>query len=304
MPKSKTIDIVILTESRYTNEKSEGNSNQTVYLEDELLQDALIAQGLKTIRLSWDDASFDWSSTNYIIFRSTWDYFYRFPEFSKWLSKVSKQTTLINSENVIRWNLDKHYLLDLKEKGVHIAKSHFIIKGSKTTLKELHQELGWKETVLKPCISGTARHTYKLNNSNLDEHEVIFKELIQEEAMMLQPFMYNIVEKGEVSMMVFNDKFTHAVLKTAKQGEFRVQDSFGGCSKLYTPTLEEIKFAENTVKACIELPIYARVDIFTDNENQIALSELELIEPELWFRYFPQAAKILASAIKDKLNTL
>ena len=297
-------DIVILTESRYINEKSEGNSNQTVYLEDQIVQDALNEQGLKTLRISWDDAFFDWSSSRYILFRSTWDYFYRFLEFSKWLSMVSQQTILLNSENIIRWNLDKHYLLDLEKEGVHIAKTHFIEQSSSITLKELHQKLNWKETVLKPCISGTARHTYKLNESNLEEHEAIFKELITEEAMMLQPFMYNIVNKGEISMMVFNGKFTHAALKTAKHGEFRVQDSFGGCSKLYTPTLEEIKFAENTVKACSELPIYARVDIFTDNENQIALSELELIEPELWFRYFPQAAKILASAIKDKLNTL
>ena len=103
-------------------------------------------------------------------------------------------------------------------------------------------------------------------------------------------------------MMVFNGKFSHAVLKAAKPGDFRVQDDFGGSVKMYTPTVEEIEFAENTVKACQELPIYARVDIFTDNDNHIALSELELIEPELWFRYFPQAAKKLASAIKDKFD--
>ena len=89
-----------------------------------------------------------------------------------------------------------------------------------------------------------------------------------------------------------------------KQGDFRIQNDFRGNVKNYASMVKEIKFAENTVKACIELPIYARVDIFTDNENLIALSELELIEPELWFRYFPQAAKILAGAIKDKLNTL
>lgn len=294
-------DIVILTERRYTNEKALDNSNQTVYIEDSLVQKALDELGLKTKRISWDDDSFNWSSTKYILFRSTWDYFYRFSDFSKWLSKVSMQTTLLNSEEIIRWNIDKHYLLDLEKEGVRITTTHFIETGTNITLNELHDILNWKETVLKPCISGTARHTYRLNENNLEEHEDIFKQLIVKEAMMLQPFQHNIIEKGEVSMMVFNGKYTHAVLKTAKQGEFRVQDSFGGTAKTYIPTNNEIKFAENTVKTCQELPIYARVDIFTDNESQIALSELELIEPELWFRLFPQAAKILARIIKNKL---
>jgi glutathione synthase/RimK-type ligase-like ATP-grasp enzyme len=296
-------DIVILTERRYVNQNHKDNYTNNVYKEDQLVQDALDQLGLETLRISWDDEFFDWSSTSYILFSSTWDYFNRFQEFSIWLSKVTKQTTLLNSENIIRWNIDKHYLLDLQKNGVHIAKTHFIEQSSSTTLKELHNHLDWKETVLKPCISGTARHTYRLNKNNLEAHEAIFKQLIAEEAMMLLAFQYNIVEKGEISMMVFNGKFSHAVLKTAKQGDFRVQDDFGGSVKIYTPTIEEIKFAENTVKACQELPIYARVDIFTDNDDQIALLELELIEPELWFRLFPQAAKTLASAIKDKINS-
>lgn len=294
-------DIVILTEARFTDEKREGNANQAVYLEDRLVMEALIEKGLKTIRLSWDDPDFDWSTTRHVIFRSTWDYFYRFPEFSKWLSKVSQQTHLLNSEAIIRWNLDKHYLLDLERRGIHIARTHFIARGTHTTLKALYKELGWAETVLKPCISGTARHTYRLNTENLQDHEDIFKALIAEESMMLLPFQYNIVEHGEVSMMVIDGKFTHAVLKKARPGDYRVQDNFGGRANPYTPTDKEINFAEDVVKACQELPIYARVDIFTDNDGHTALLELELIEPELWFRYLPQAARILAGAINNKI---
>ncbi len=295
-------DIVILTEARFTDEKRKGNANRTVYLEDQFVMEALIEKGLSIIRLSWDDPTFDWSTTTHILFRSTWDYFYRFPEFSKWLSKVSHQTQLLNSESIIRWNLDKHYLLDLERKGIHIARTYFIARGTHTTLKALHKELGWADTVLKPCISGTARHTYRLNTENLEGHEDIFNSLIAEESMMLLPFQRNIVEYGEISMMVIDGKFTHAVLKKARPGDYRVQDNFGGRVSPYTPTAKEINFAENVVKACEELPIYARVDIFTDNDGLTALLELELIEPELWFRYFPQAARILAGAINDKIK--
>ncbi|WP_299229464.1 hypothetical protein [uncultured Psychroserpens sp.] len=294
-------DCVILTDHRYLNDSKTDSYKHNVYYEDRLVHHALEDLGLKTLRLAWDDHLFDWSTTKSVLFRTTWDYFDRFKEFSIWLENISKQTTLLNSEALIRWNIDKHYLLDLHEKGIHIAESHFIEQGAQVTLAQLHHILDWKDTVLKPCISGAARHTYKLDLENLNSHESIFQKLISNEAMMLQPFQHNIITKGEISMMVFNGQYTHAILKKAKAGDFRVQDDFGGSIHNYKPSDEEVAFAEACVKACIELPIYARVDVFEDNNGAIALSELELIEPELWFRHHKNAAKLLARSIKDKL---
>ena len=299
---TKTIDCVVLTDQRYILNSSSETYIQNVLDEDAFVVNALKAEGLNAIRLAWDNAHFNWETTKCIIFRTTWDYFDRFTAFSKWLSQVSKKTTLINSEAIIRWNIDKHYLQDLKKNKIHTAETYFIEKGSGISLKQLHKNLQWKDTVLKPCVSGAARHTYKLTPDNLEAHEAVFKDLIKFEAMMLQPFQYNIVDKGELSLMVFNGQFTHAVLKKAKAGDFRVQDDFGGSVFDYQPTNEEIIFAEQAVKACKELPLYARVDIFEDNHGHIALSELELIEPELWFRKYPKAANILAKAIKTKLS--
>lgn len=298
----KKYDVVVLTDRRYINPKEITNYIQNVLDEDNYVKEALEKQGLKVLRLSWDDANFDWNTTKYVLFRTTWDYFDRFDEFSIWLEKVSKQTILLNSEKIIRWNIDKHYLLDLQENGVHICESFFIEKGNSKTLKELAKEFGLTNFVLKPCVSGAARHTYKIIPETIDNHEAIFSELIANEAMILQPFQYKIVEKGEISLMVMNGKFTHAVLKIAKEGDFRVQDDFGGSVHSYTPIQAEINFAENAVKACVEIPMYARVDVFTDNNGKLAIAELELIEPELWFRVNPAAADELAIGIKDLIN--
>ncbi len=292
------IDVVVLTDKRYLKDSSTDQYKHNVFHEDELVVNALKKLGLKVLRLAWDNSEFNWSITRFILFRTTWDYFDRFQEFSTWLSQVSKKTRLLNSERIIRWNIDKHYLLDLHKNGVRITESHFLEKGSKITLQRIHEKLNWEETVLKPCVSGAARHTYRLNKSNIEAYEHVFKKLITKESMILQPFQYNIVSQGEVSLMVIDGKFTHAVLKTAKKGDFRVQDDFGGEVRPYIPKKEEIEFAENAVKACIEPPIYARVDVFYDNDGILALSELELIEPELWFRNNPEAANLLASALK------
>ena len=295
---NKVFDIIILTDNRYANPSIINSYIQNVLDEDNYVKHALENLSLNVGRLAWDDKYFDWSTTKYVLFRTTWDYFDRFDEFSKWLDKVSKQTKLLNSEKIIRWNIDKHYLLDLKQKGTHIIPTIYIEKNSQITLQYLHQKNNWNETILKPCISGGARHTYKLNLESLNDHENIFQELISNEAMMLQPFQNSIVEKGEISLVIINGKFTHAVLKKAKKGDFRVQDDFGGTVYNYTPTSKEIIFAEKAVKACIEIPIYARVDITTDNDEKLAIVELELIEPELWFRNYPKAANYLADGIK------
>ncbi|MGB1268468.1 MAG: ATP-grasp domain-containing protein [Flavobacteriaceae bacterium] len=293
------IDIVILTEDRYVNPTEINAYNKNVLLEDQLVLDALKQEGLHAIRKSWSDPDFEWSSTKYVLFRTTWDYFDRYDEFSNWLLEVSTKTKLLNSAKIINWNIDKHYLTDLKAKGVHICETHFIEKGSSTTLHNLHQKLGWQKTVLKPCISGAARHTYKLDASNVEQHEAIFQELISEEAMILQPFQENIMTKGEYSFVVINGQYSHAVLKIAKPGDFRVQDDFGGTVHSHNATKEQLIFAENAVKACIELPMYARVDVIVDNEDKLAISEIELIEPELWFRNNSEAATNLAKAIKQ-----
>jgi glutathione synthase/RimK-type ligase-like ATP-grasp enzyme len=195
--------------------------------------------------------------------------------------------------------MDKHYLRDLEMRGVHATPTRYIEPGESVTLKALHTETGWERTVLKPAVSAAARHTYRLDPSNLEAHEAVFRELIAREAMMLQPFQDHIVEKGEKTLMVMGGQYTHAVLKVAKPGDFRVQDDYGGTVQAYTPTPEEIRFAELAFSVCDPAPLYGRIDLVTDNDGCLAVMELELIEPELWFRFHPPSAEVLADALLD-----
>ncbi len=290
-------DFVVLTDDHHDSPDHIDQYTQNVLDEDRLVMEALKAKGYSVSRKSWSDSEFDWSTTKAVIFRTTWDYFDRFQEWKAWLATTNKLTQMVNPYELIQWNMDKHYLGDLEKKGINIPPTRYIEVGEETSLSQLMDETGWKDCILKPCISGAARHTYKLNPDNFEEHEKNLQELIAKEAMMLQPFQKNIVEKGEASLMVMGGTFTHAVLKEAKPGDFRVQDDFGGTVRLYDPSPEEIAFAEKVVKVCDPQPIYARVDIIRDNNDQLALIELELIEPELWFRLYPNAAEVLAMAL-------
>jgi len=294
-------DIVILTDHRYVNPKKADWYTQQVLDEDSLLQTALENKGLKVCKKDWADKGFDWTTTKYAIFRTTWDYFERFDEFFIWLENTKKKTTFINSSEIINWNIDKHYLQDLAKNKINIAPTLFIEKGDKITLLALFTKAKWNEAVLKPAISGAARHTYRITPSNCSEVEAVFQELIESESMLFQEFLNNITKKGEISLILIGGKYTHAVKKIAKKGDFRVQDDHGGRVEKYTPTKEEIVFAENCLTASPYKPMYARVDIVYDNNDKPSLSELELIEPELWFRFFPEAAEKLAEEI-NKLS--
>lgn len=296
----KKFDVVILTESRYLNPVKVNDYIQNILTEEDLLKKALKKHGLSVIRKDWADPDFDWSSTKSIIFRTTWDYFDRFEEFQQWLDRVESQTMLINPVPTIRWNMDKHYLRDLEKKGIRVIETKYIKRNERNSLQSIVDETRWEDVILKPTVAASARHTYKLSRSNIAEHEEIFAKLIAKEDMMLQPFQHNITTKGEVSFMLMGGKFTHAILKKAKSGDFRVQDDFGGTVHKYEASEEEITFAEEVVRACEPLPVYARVDVMWDNEDELTVSEVELIEPELWFREYPKAADLLA----EEVNTI
>ncbi|MDC6364767.1 MULTISPECIES: RimK family alpha-L-glutamate ligase [Flavobacteriaceae] len=299
-------DVVVLADPRYIDPKERNIYIDNVLHEDHLVIEALQRLGLRTTRISWDNPDFDWTTTKHAIFRATWDYFDRFDEFSKWYLHASKLTNFINTKVLIDWNIDKHYLKELEGKGINIPNTLIFEASEGINLLEALEkttqafDMDSEYFVLKPCISGGARHTYKFHKSDWNKHNAIFKELLANEAMMLQEFQQHIVTEGEISMMLFNGEYTHSVLKIAKPGDFRVQDDFGGSVHEHTPSQQQIEFAKSVVYASPELPIYARVDIFKDNNGNWALAELEIFEPELWFRLYPEAANILAKAIKNK----
>ncbi|RNC89972.1 MAG: hypothetical protein ED555_11055 [Allomuricauda sp.] len=302
----KALDVVLLTADKYLPSEELNPLARNVILENKLAGDALEKQGLKVATKSWSDATFDWSTTSFVMVRTPWDYFERFAEFMNWFTATSKKTNFINSHNLINWNIDKNYLKELQGRGVHLPNTFFISKGAQISLngamKNAEEQFGksvgtW---VLKPCIAGGAYNTYKLDKTETEAYEERFRQLIQDDDFMLQEFQWNIVEKGEISLMLFQGQYSHAVIKNAKPGDFRVQDDYGGSVALYEASEQEIAFSKHVLKACTELPLYARVDIFEDNSGELALAELEIFEPELWFRLYPEAADLQAKAVKDR----
>lgn len=295
---AKAYDVALLTAAPYVPVAAPDDwYTQQVQLEEQLVADGLAARGLTSLRVDWADPAMDWNSVGRAVIRSTWDYFHRFDEFSCWLDAVSRHTRLINDPEIVRWNWDKRYMGDLDAAGVKVVPTRFFAAGDAPRLVEAAQEAGWEEIVLKPVVSGAGRLTFRA--SGRDEIEALqttFANCLAAEAMLIQPFQPEIVTRGETSLIVIDGKYTHAVRKIARAGEFRVQDDHGGVVQPTEASSGEIEFALGAVAACPRRPTYARVDIVQTADGP-RLMELELIEPELFFRFCPEAADSLAGAI-------
>ena len=120
--------------------------------------------------------------------------------------------------------------------------------------------------------------------------------------MIVQEFQSDVLINGEVSLILFDGKFSHAVLKKAKKNDYRVQDDFGGSVSFYQPHKNEIVLAEKIIRFCPEKPLYARVDVLYNHNKKPVVSELEIIEPELWFRFNKKSAKIFAKKVFSFIN--
>lgn len=269
--------------------------------EDERLLDACRRAGLATARVSWSNPRFDWRSTRAACFRSTWDYFHRFAEFAAWLERAAAATRLINDAATVRWNLDKRYLLDLARAGVAIVPTEVVARGSTLDLAARLAGGAAGDLIVKPAISGAARETHRVNRVNAMELTPRLAALLQQETLLIQPFRPEIVVDGELSLIVIGGRFSHAVRKRPKRGDFRVQDDHGGSVATHVATAREIACAERAVAAAPVPPLYARVDL-VDHAGTLELMELELIEPELFFRFRPEAADELAAAIAAQLR--
>jgi glutathione synthase/RimK-type ligase-like ATP-grasp enzyme len=296
-------DVALLTDRRYTAPRAEpgdwylGN----ILADDALLAAALGARGVSSRRVDWADPSVDFSAFRALVFRTTWDYYDRQAEFAAWLDRVSPVTRLVNDVATVRWNLDKHYLADLAAAGVPTVPTRFVARGEPLDPARLLADEGWHEGVVKPAVSGGARHTHRFTAESAAAVGAAIAPLLAEEAFLVQRFEAGILDHGEDTLVVVEGRFTHALTKRARPGDFRVQDDHGGTVHPCTPSPEQIDLATRAM-AVRGGTAYGRVDMVRRAEGGWAVMELELIEPELWLRRFPPAAEALAEAIVRRLD--
>jgi glutathione synthase/RimK-type ligase-like ATP-grasp enzyme len=261
------------------------------------LVDALRAAGLDPVPAVWTDPTVDWSSYDAILLRSVWDYHQRYDEFTEWLALVDKiGVPVLNDSGLVRWNGDKRYLLELRERGVAIVPSQ-VAAGA--CLREVIGGLAGQEIVVKPTVGAGATNTIRglAGSPELDQAVSDLPDTVY----LVQPFQPEIQTDGEWSMVFIDGEFGHAVVQRPVAGDYRVQMMFGGVATSAEPAPAVLDGARAALEAVGSTPAYARVDGVVVN-GRFLLMELELIEPYLFFPQSPDAARKLAAAVAERLQ--
>ena len=266
--------------------------------DDDLAIAPLEELGWKVETVSWRDASVDWNDFEIVVIRTPWDYQRSPDEFLSVLEKIdSSSARLENPLDVVKWNLDKRYLLDLESKGLRIVPTIWDGVYDQRVFYRWMADLGCDELIIKPTVSATAEHTYRLG-----EFDPSLVETFSMRPFMVQPFLENIVTEGEYSLFYFNGEYSHTILKSPKTDDFRVQEEHGGRITAVEPKPELSDAGRTAFEMIRPLPLYARVDLVRDHESKFALIELELIEPALYLRMDTDAPARFAAAIDKRMS--
>jgi len=264
-------------------------------IDDGVFHGALNARGIEARQCVWDDPKVDWGRFDLVLIRTTWDYQEKRDAFVAWAQSI--KVPLHNPAPIVSWNTHKSYLRDLEARGVPIIPTEWLSRGTTADIASLCQRRGWRRAFLKPCVGATSRETlrFEAGEPRAQRHA---DRLLAREDVMLQPYLDRVETDGEVSAIFIDGEFTHAVRKIPVSGDYRVQDDFG--AKDYAIDFPDVALAKRAVDAVDGSLLYARAD-FLIGDDRLLLTELELVEPSLFFRHGRRAADCLADAIAKRL---
>jgi glutathione synthase/RimK-type ligase-like ATP-grasp enzyme len=264
---------------------------------DRLFLDELRRRGCTATPVVWDDDESDWRRWDLVVIRSCWDYHLKIDRFRAWLEQLdAADVRVINPTRLVRWNLHKGYLLEVERAGGRIPPTRVAPANAGRTLGEELQADGWTSAVIKPAISASGHSTRLVDGTPSGEDERAYAQMLAQGDVLLQARVPEVVRTGEWSLVFFEGRYSHAALKRAAPGEFRVHIEWGGTVEAAEPPSALVQEAQALVTRLDLGATYARVDA-VDTADGLVVMELELIEPELFFDCHPAAPSRLADAV-------
>jgi glutathione synthase/RimK-type ligase-like ATP-grasp enzyme len=262
---------------------------------DAALGRELAKRGARVTSKPWDAIPSAASNGSIVVLRSTWDYHRRSDEFRRWVQAWERRPAgLWNPPSTVLWNMDKIYLRELADRGIPIPRTRWLEPGERPDMDDFLAATDLETAVVKPRISATAWGTRVVRRGE----ELAAADLapLLATGSLIQEFVPEIQTVGELSLVFFSGRFSHAFIKRAVPGDFRVQVEFGGSETFTRAARPTLAFAGSVLLAARQPYLYARVDIVETSRGPV-LMELELIEPALCLDTVPGAAARFAEAL-------
>ena len=239
----------------------------------------------------------DWDEYDLVYICTPWDYQDDVAAFMDVLETIERSSALlVNSLDLVRWNLEKTYLRELEMRGADIVPSLFFEHFDADRVAACFAAHETDRIVVKPVVGANADHvvvlTDPLGDATIDELRRVFAE----RPFFVQPFIDSVQSEGEYSLFFLGGDYSHAILKKPQQGDFRTQEEHGADILGVTAPEALVETARNALGVVNPQPVYVRAD-FVRGRGRFLLMELELIEPSLYLRTDAGAPARFAAAL-------
>ena len=249
---------------------------------------AFFARGMTLVPRPWDKGPGNGAATLALF---AWGYHLDVVRWQAMLAAWPAGQPLFNAAALLAWNTRKTYLVGQAAAGIPIVPSRFG-RANATSVAAAFDDFATDELVIKPQVSGGSYRTVRVRPG--DPVEPL-------DDAIIQPFVAAVAGEGELSFLFVDGRFSHAVRKVAKPGDFRIQPQFGGQFSRFDPEPSQLALAETVIAALPEPALYTRVDLLRLGDGSLALMELEAIEPDLYPQMAPELSRRLADAVRARL---
>ncbi len=271
-----------------------------------LLRDALAARGVDAVTAVWNDPVVDWSAFDLVLASGAWDNIHHVDSFLGWADGLAAAGVPVrNSPATLRWNIDKHYLLDLERAGVPVVPTQWVEPDGADAEADMDAlALPDGELVVKPSVSGGGYRTARYEpHEQLAARAHIAALVAAGRTAMVQPYEPRVDTEGETALIYVAGSFSHAVHKDPM-----IRRGVGPTDSLVENQVMAATTATDAQRRLAEMSLavaegllgpttYARVDMVETVDRGPALLELELLDPVLFFEHHPEGAALLAQEL-------
>jgi hypothetical protein len=262
------------------------------------LRDALLQQGLVPQVVVWDDdADVEWGAYELVVPLYVWGYVSQHQAFLSWVDRVSMQTHLANAPSLLRWSSEKSYLAEMAGAGVPTVPTTWVPPGHDWSPPS-------DDYVVKPSVASGGLGAARFVDTAPAAAKAHVRRLHEQgQTVMVQPYQATVELKGETALYYFGGVYSHAVCKGALlEADVGPKDELwkGEVITRAEPSALQRAASSNALKMVGEVfgvPAYARVDLIEGVGGDHLVSELELVEPSLFFNLEPPGAARLAATL-------
>ncbi|GAA3913405.1 ATP-grasp domain-containing protein [Actinoplanes auranticolor] len=280
-----------------------------------VLLDGLTAAGFRATAPVWHDPAVDWAAFDLLVIRSPWDYPERYAEFTGWLERTAGRTRILNAPELIRWNIDKRYLDDFR--GLDVPCVPYVFCTTPAEAEAAIAALADSRVVVKPSVSAGARDTGLFQPDDPRAAKLAARIIASGKTAMVQPAVESVVAHGENALFFLNGEFAYACHKgpLLAPGGAYLGGEYTEVITRADPSAEEIDLGRRTVAALAGiaerkglgedagLPLYARIDIASQQGRDPLIIEVEVFEPSYFTDVIPEATGLFVQAVERRCRS-